>query len=97
MDWKNFFARRFTSFRFTWSVFSLFFSFATFLIVFTDRFKGFSIELVFVIGVIGFFIASIFFDRWGIRQAINQSESLSSPIAYEVYKDVKEIKELVKK
>lgn len=93
---KNFIARRFTSFRFTWSVISLFLSFGTFLIVFTDRFHFVSIELLFVIGLIGFFILAILFDRTGMRQSVNASETMSSPISFEVYKDIKEIKELVK-
>lgn len=95
-DWKRFLSRRFTSFRFAWGFFSLFLSVATFSIVLTDRLPW----LDFYSAVIGclavFFIASLFFDTTGLRQAVNQSESNSNPQMMDLCKDVKDIKARLK-
>lgn len=92
VNWKYFFAKRFTSFRFAWGAFSLFFSIATFAIVLTDRFQFIDIEWALIVCLAMFLVSSIVLDLTGFRQSINQSESQSNPQMMELCKDVKEIK-----
>lgn len=92
----DFFSRRFTSFRFSWGFFSLFFSIGTFGIVLTDRFKGIGLLEALVFSMILFTITSIIMDITGIRGAINYSESNSNPRTVQMLKDLTEIRKELK-
>ena len=77
---KDFVARRFTSFRFSWGFFSLFLSVLTFGIVLTDRFPIVQIELIIPLIFSLFVVFSFFMDKSGFRQSTNYSESEKNPM-----------------
>jgi len=94
---KDFIARRFTSFRFSWSFFSLFLSVFTFSIVLVDRYPFLNLELIIPSVLMGFVLFSVILDKSGFRQSTNYSESEKNPMMVELCNNVKEIKKVVKK
>ena len=67
-------------------------SLGTFAIVLTDRIQIISLPVAFIGGCFGLLILSILFDKTGIRQMVNASESVSNPKMIELMTDVKDIK-----
>lgn len=94
--WISFFSRRFTSFRFSWSFFSLFMSIGTFSIVLSDRLTWISIPTAVIGSCLILIILSVFLDKSGIRQIIYGTESNYNPKMMELMQDVKDIKEMLK-
>jgi len=71
-------------------------SLGTFSLVLSDKLSGYNPVLIFaVVSVIILFFA-IVIDALGLRQGVNESESLSNPISVKIMKDVEEIKNTIK-
>lgn len=89
---RDFFSKRFTSIRFSWSFFSLFMSIGTFSLVLTDRLPNVKFIDAIILCGIALVVFSLIVDFTGVRQNINKSESMSNPKMIELMQDVKEIK-----
>ena len=99
MNRKNlttFLANRYTGFRFSWGMYSLFFSIGTFCLVLTDRFPQISFVEITIMIFLVFALSSVVFDKLKIRQKINESESKNNPVALSTNDSVKEILSILK-
>jgi len=99
MDFKavqSFFARRYTSFRFSWGFFSLFINIFTFSIVLTTKFPQYDAITVVILTGVCFVLFAVLLDMSGLRQRINVSESNSNPLMMELVHGVREIKDRVR-
>lgn len=93
----QFFLKHFTSFRFTWSLFGMGLSLGTFSLVLSDKFSQYDPVLIFIGVAITILFFAVMIDILGLRQGVNESESLSNPISVKIMKDVEEIKERLNK